>query len=89
VCNLQNGDVDASSMQELISSDKNNQLATMACRAPCDVDVGSQRENITSISGDFGEAVDDVKPLMIVPCWSEREEEADFGLGQDETAIPR
>jgi hypothetical protein len=43
----------------------------MAGRAPCDVDVNSQRENITSISGDFGEAVVDVKPLMIVPCWSE------------------
>lgn len=90
VCNIQNGDLDANSTQQFISGNENNQWSTMASRARCDVTVGSQCSNIASVSGDFDEAADDVKPLVIVSYWSEAAtQEADFELDLSRTVIPR
>lgn len=73
----------------VFASGQNNQISTVAGREHCDVDIGSQCANTTSVSHDF-EDVGNVKPLLIVPCWSEAAtQEADFSSSERETTIAR
>lgn len=88
VGNMQNRD-DASDAQQLVSSNENNLSSTMASWEACDVDVGAHGISITSTSHGFEEVVE-VKPLMIMSCWSEAPMQeivgSDFGSGQGRTA---